>query len=282
MNDSFAQIKRVLRDISGIAIEDEKRYFIEDRLKPVLRTAGLSGLPELARALQLDRYSDLARIVAETLTINETSFFRDRLLFAALGERLLPQLFAVRAPTHRLRIWCAGCSTGQEPYSVAMVIDEALRQRPGWRVEIVATDLSRPVIEQAQRGVYSQFEVQRGLPVALLLRHFDRRDGVWQVSEALRSKVTFRTQNLMSIPYDTGPFDIVFCRNVLFYLDADKKRQVLRRLSGVLADDGLLVLGGAERIGDMCPPLQADTATPFVFVHARAASAGGRCFAQTA
>ena len=272
----FAQIKRFLRDASGLAIEDDKRYFIEARLRPVLRAAGLVGLDDLALALQRDRFSELARTVAETLTINETSFFRDRSLFAALADRLLPRLFAARSETRRLRIWCAGCSTGQEPYSVAMVVDEALRQHPGWRVEILATDLSRAVIEQAQRGAYSQFEVQRGLPVTLLLRHFTRRDDAWQVNDALRSRVTFKVANLMAIPHEAGSFDLVFCRNVLFYFDAERKRAVLRRMAEVLACDGMMVLGGAERVPHGHPLLRADPTTSFIFVREASAPADVR------
>ena len=190
--------------------------------------------------------------MVETLTINETSFFRDRALFSALSERLLPRLLEERAATRTLRIWCAGCSTGQEPYSVAMVVDEVMRRRTGWRVEIVATDLSRAVVEQARRGVYSQFEVQRGLPVALLLRHFLRSGDAWQISDYLRAKITFKTQNLMSIPLDMGPFDIIFCRNVLFYFDASTKGRLLTHLSSLMVEDGFLLLGGAERLGDVC------------------------------
>ena len=267
MSTGFAQLQRFLRTTSGVIIDDDKRYYIEDRLQPVLRAAKIATLDELARLLVADTRSDLARTVAETLTINETSFFRDRALFTALSDRLLPQLLAAREATRRIRIWCAGCSTGQEPYSVAMVLDEQMRRRPGWRVEILATDLSRAVIEQAQRGIYSQFEVQRGLPVAQLLRHFSRKDDLWHVSDYLRAKVTFRRQNLMSIPAGMDAFDIIFCRNVLFYFEPETKRRVLKRLSSVLAKDGFLALGGAERIADLCPSLQADRTGPYVFMH---------------
>ena len=277
MSAGFAQLQQFLRTTSGIIIEDDKRYYIEDRLKPVLRAANISDLDELARLLLADSRSDLARIVAETVTINETSFFRDRALFAALSDRLLPQLLAARETTRRIRVWCAGCSTGQEPYSVAMALDEQMRQRRGWRVEILATDLSRTVIEQAQRGLYSQFEVQRGLPVAQLLRHFSRRNDSWQISDYLRAKVTFKRQNLMSIPFDIGEFDMIFCRNVLFYFDANTKSRVLHRLSSLLAKDGFLALGGAERITNLCPSLEADRAGSYVFVHSPSyASEGDR------
>ena len=157
-----------------------------------------------------------------------------------------------------------------------MVVDEALRQHPGWRVEILATDLSRAVIEQAQRGAYSQFEVQRGLPVTLLLRHFTRRDDAWQVNDALRSRVTFKVANLMTIPYEAGSFDLVFCRNVLFYFDAERKREVLRRVAEVLACDGMVVLGGAERVTSVHPMLRVDPTASFIFIRESAAPARGR------
>ena len=269
MSAGFAQIRRFLRDTAGVVFEDNKRYFVEDRLNPVLRASGLANLDDLARSLHLDRQSDIARTVTEALMINETSFFRDRPLFTALSERLLPHLLKEREATRQLRVWCAGCSTGQEPYSVAMVFDEVMRQRSGWRVEILATDVSRSVIEQARRGTYSQFEVQRGLPVALLLRHFARRGEAWQISDYLRAKVTFKTLNLMSIPPDAGCFDIIFCRNVLFYFDDATKRRVLNHIAQRLAPDGILVLGGGERLGDLCPALQSEPAAPFMFVHAK-------------
>lgn len=266
MSGGFAHIQRFLRDAAGIALDDDKRYFIEDRLQPVLRDAKLTGLDALAGALHGNTHSELAQTVIETLTINETSFFRDRALFTAFADRLLPQLIAARQDTRRLRIWCAGCSTGQEPYSVAMAIDEKTRQLTGWQVEILATDLSRPVLEHARSGSYSQFEVQRGLPVAMLLRHFSRRHERWQISDYLRAKLVFKVQNLTALPSDMGTFDAIFCRNVLFYFDARTKQRVLARLTDLLAEDGFLVLGGAERLGSLCPRLHASPDTPFVFV----------------
>ena len=256
MRETGAQVRAPLR---------RRRLTIWKAIASGGSAAGIADLDELGRLLLADTRSDLARTVTETMTINETSFFRDRALFTALSDRLLPQLLAAREATRRIRIWCAGCSTGQEPYSIAMVLDEQMRRRQGWQVEILATDLSRTVIEQAQRGVYSQFEVQRGLPVSQLLRHFNRRSDRWQISDYLRAKVTFRRQNLMSIPSDMSEFDMIFCRNVLFYFEADTKRRVLQRLSSILASDGFLALGGAERITDLCPSLEADRTGPYVF-----------------
>ena len=272
MSAGFALLQRFLRETSGFCLEDDKLYLVEDRLRGLMRERGIVSLDQLAQRLHVDRRSDLAQAVAETLTINETSFFRDRALFSAVADRLLPRLLATRHEKRRLRIWCAGCSTGQEPYSLAMVLDDMTRQLSGWQVEIVATDLSRPVLEFARAGIYSQFEVQRGLPVAMLLRHFSRHDEGWRISDYLRAKVTFRTQNLLAISRDFGPFDLVFCRNVLFYFDAATKRRVVTGLTDVLAPDGFIALGGGERVGSVCADLLTEGDTPFVFRRATVAA----------
>ena len=265
MSAGFAGLQRFLREASGLSLDDDKRYLIEDRLRPILRDAKLSGLDDLSRSLHANARSDLARSVAEALTINETSFFRDKALFRTVADQLLPRLIAARADRRRLRIWCAGCSTGQEPYSVAMLIDEHMRRLSGWQIEIVATDLSRTVIQAARQGRYSQFEVQRGLPVTLLLRYFQRSGESWQISDYLRAKIAFSTLNLMEGFEALGRFDVVFCRNVLIYFDATTKARVLGHLSDALEDDGVLVLGGAERIGPLCPTLKAEAGAQFLF-----------------
>ena len=270
MSAGFALLQRFLRETSGLSLENDKLYLVEDRLRGILRERGIAGLDDLAQRLHGDRRSDLADAVAESLTINETSFFRDRSLFSAVADKLLPRLLATRRDKRRLRIWCAGCSTGQEPYSLAMLLDDMTRQLSGWQVEIVATDLSRSVVEFAKAGIYSQFEVQRGLPVSMLLRHFSRAGDGWRISDYLRAKVTFRTQNLLAIPRDAGPFDLVFCRNVLFYFDAPTKRRVISGLVETLAPDGFIALGGAERVGPVCADLLTEGDTPFVFRRAAA------------
>ncbi len=266
MNAGFALVQRFLRETSGLALENDKRYLIEDRLRPIIQAANLSGMDDLGRTLRGDARSELARTVAETLTINETSFLRDKSLFAALRDSLLPDLIERRGDRRRLRIWCAGCSTGQEPYSLAMMIDEYARKLSGWQIEIVATDLSRAVIESAKRGAYSQFEVQRGLPVAMLLRYFRREGEAWQISDYLRAKITFKTHNLMTSARELGVFDIVFCRNVLLYFDVATKKRVLGDLSNALANDGYLVLGAAERVVGFHDGLRSDPERSFIFV----------------
>ena len=265
MSAAFATLQRFVREASGLALDDDKHYLVEDRLAPVLRAAKLGSLDDLAKIVAREPYGDLARAVAETLTINETSFFRDRGLFAAFADHALPSVMQARADERRLRIWCAGCSSGQEPYSLAMVLDEHARKLSGWRVDIVATDISQAMIDTAQRGLYSQFEVQRGVPVALLLRYF-RRDGErWQISDHLRAKINFRVQNLLKRQRDVEPFDIVFCRNVLFYFDAEMKRRVLSGLDEVLAPGGWLALGATESVGGLCAGIEAQAAQRFLF-----------------
>ncbi len=273
MSAGFTLLQRFLRETSGLAVEDDKLYMIEDRLRPVLRAANLSGIDELARSLHGDARSELARTVAETLTINETSFFRDKGLFAAFADTLLPALMAARQDRRKLRIWCAGCSSGQEPYSLAMIIDEQARKLAGWQIEIVATDLSRTIIDNAKRGTYSQFEVQRGLPVAMLLRYFRRAGDLWHISDYLRAKVSFKTHNLMSDARELGTFDIIFCRNVLIYFDVATKTRVLGSLADALADDGFLVLGAAERVGGLYDGLHSKPQQSFVFEKDRSVAA---------
>ncbi len=265
MTAAYALIQKFAYDVAGLSLDDDKRYLVEDRLAPVLRLAKHPNLETLAEAIARDPRSELARTVAETLTINETSFFRDRGLFAAFAETVLPRLIAARQDKRRLRIWCAGCSTGQEPYSLAMVLDEQARKLAGWQVEILATDFSRAVVETARRGIYSQFEVQRGVPVAMLLRHFRREGEHWQISDHLRAKINFRAHNLVAGAREAGTFDAIFCRNVLIYFDVATKRRVLANLKGVLADDGYLALGAAEGVGGLCGDLEAFPGQRFLF-----------------
>lgn len=264
MTAGFALLQRILRETAGLSIDGDKMYLVEDRLRPILRDAGLKSLDDLAHALYRQPRCELARRVTEALTINETSFFRDRSLFTQFTDRLLPDLIEARHERRRLRIWCVGCSSGQEPYSLAMLIDENARRLAGWRVEIVGSDLSRTMIERARLGLYSQFEVQRGLPVAMLLRYFRREGEEWRISEHLRAKISFRAHNLVTETCEVERFDVIFCRNVLLYFDVDLKRRVLTKLEAALADDGVLALGAAETVAGLCPRLRPH-ASHFLF-----------------
>lgn len=264
MSAAFALIQRFLRETSGWALESDRRYLVEDRLQPVLQQARMSSLDQLAAALGSFGNADLGRRVTEALTINETSFFRDRSLFAEFADRILPRLMLGKMDPV-LRIWSVGCSTGQEPYSIAMLLDGHANNLAGWRVEIVATDLSQVVIDRARRGSYSQFEVQRGLPVTMLLRHFRRDGDIWQINDDTKAKIAFGQRNLLSNFESLGVFDVIFCRNVLIYFDRAVKQQVLGKLAGALSEGGYLALGATERTGDAAGVWRSDGNLAYVY-----------------
>jgi chemotaxis protein methyltransferase CheR len=244
----FDFLRTFLKARSGLALTPEKRYLIESRLGPVCRQYDLDHLAALVAALREGRDPDLERAVIEAMTTNETFFFRDKSPFDLFRDVLLPRYLAARASTRRLRIWCAASSTGQEPYSLAMLLDEAAPRLAGWQVDILATDLSTEVIEKAKAGLYTQFEVQRGLPIQLLVKHFTQVADQWQISPKIRGMVNFRPINLIRDFGPLGTFDIIYCRNVLIYFDGPTKTDVLKRLGAALAPDGALLLGAAETV----------------------------------
>lgn len=250
MSVAFARLRRLLASVAGISLDVDKLYLAESRLAPVMWDNGGVDLAELMRRIEKNEDEKLLQAVIDAMTTNETFFFRDRAPFEQFQREWLPALMAKRKDVRRLRIWSAACSTGQEPYSLAMALEEEAAALRDWSVEISATDLCETALEAARRGVYSQFEAQRGLSTARLLRHFEQYNGNWRVNERLRARVAFRKLNLLSNFRDTGPFDLIFCRNVLIYFDPDVKRDVLARLSEVIADDGYLILGAAETVGD--------------------------------
>ena len=182
------------------------------------------------------------------MTTNETFFFRDKIPFDHLRETILPALLQARASRRALRIWCAASSTGQEPYSIAMCLKEIGAALPGWRIEIVATDLSQGVLEKSKAGIFSQFEVQRGLPIQMLVKHFTQIGELWQLNADIRAMVQHRQLNLLQDFSHLGTFDVIFCRNVLIYFDQDTKAGIFERLARMLETDGVLVLGAAESV----------------------------------
>ncbi|MBA3782388.1 MAG: protein-glutamate O-methyltransferase CheR [Nocardioides sp.] len=240
----FDFVRDLVRSESAIVLDTGKEYLVESRLLPLARAAGHSDVTSYVADVALRRQPRLLTAVVEALTTNETSWFRDNDPFTALRTTVLPTLAKTR-PRKAIRIWCAACSSGQEPYSVAMsVLDSPLLAN--WDVTIVATDLSDEMVQRGRAGEYSQLEVNRGLPASLLVRHFERDGLNWRISPELRSKVEFRQLNLLR-PYSLmGKFDIVFMRNVLIYFDLETKRDILRRVRQVTAPDGYLFLGGAE------------------------------------
>jgi chemotaxis protein methyltransferase CheR len=214
----------------------------------VARRWKFAGFEDLARAIRQRPEEALLRDVTEAMTTNESFFFRDTKPFEQFRTLVLPSLMANRGAGRSIRIWSAACSSGQEPYSLAMILSEEGAKLNGWRIEIVATDLSSEILTRAQEGLYTQFEVQRGLPIALLVKYFTQEGDKWRISEKLRRMVTYRPFNLLADPAVLGRFDVVFCRNVLIYFDAATKSRVLDRLAAQLAADGYLFLGGAETV----------------------------------
>ena len=240
-------LRKLLKERSGLDLSADKQYLVESRLIPLARKAGLPGLPELVQKLKGSAEALTAEVV-EAMTTNETFFFRDKVPFDHLKATILPELLQARAARRSLRIWCAASSTGQEPYSIAMCLKELGAALTGWRVEIIATDLSQGVLEKSRAGLFSQFEVQRGLPIQLLVKHFAQIGELWQLNADIRAMVQFRQLNLLQDFSHLGVFDIIFCRNVLIYFDQDTKTNVFSRLSRLIEPDGFLMLGAAETV----------------------------------
>src|SRR5262249_15697122 len=215
---------------------------------PLARKAGLSGIGELVHKLQGLGSSTLATSVIEAMTTNETFFFRDKVPFDHFRDTIMPEVLKARAGRRSVRIWCAAGSTGQEPYSLAMTLKEMGAALTGWRVEIIAADLSQEGLEKAKAGVYSQFEVQRGLPIQMLMKHFKQTGETWQVNPDLRAMIQHRQLNLLQDFSHLGTFDVIFCRNVLIYFDQETKAAIFARMARMIEPDGALALGAAESV----------------------------------
>ena len=243
----YEYLRKLLKERSGLDLSADKQYLVESRLVPLARKAGLPGIPELVAKMKSGAEPLIAEVV-EAMTTNETFFFRDKVPFDHLKGTVLPALAQARAARRSLRIWCAAASTGQEPYSIAMCLKEVGPLLQGWRTEIVATDLSTAVLEKAKAGVFSQFEVQRGLPIQLLVKHFTQTGELWQLNADIRSMVQYRPLNLLQDFGHLGMFDIIFCRNVLIYFDQGTKAVIFERMSKGLEADGTLLLGAAESV----------------------------------
>lgn len=241
-------LRKCLKERSGLVLSADKQYLVESRLLPVARRAGLNGLSELVTKLKRKDTEALMTTVVEAMTTNETFFFRDKTPFEHFRSTILPALMAARPNSHHIRIWCAAASTGQEPYSLAMALKEMEHELDGWRIDILATDLSAEVLEKARQGIYSQFEAQRGLPIQLLIKYFTQVGEMWQIAPNIRSMVKFHQINLLSDFAHLGMFDLVLCRNLLIYFDQAAKVDLLERLARVIYDDGYLILGAAETV----------------------------------
>jgi chemotaxis protein methyltransferase CheR len=243
----YEYLRKFLKDNSGLDLSADKQYLIESRLLPLARKAGLSGIGELVQKLQGGARTVITDVV-EAMTTNETFFFRDKVPFDHFRDHIMPEIIKARAAKRSIRIWCAAGSTGQEPYSLAMCLKDMSAALTGWRIEIIATDLSQEVLEKAKSGIYSQFEVQRGLPIQMLMKYFKQTGETWQVNPELRAMIQHRQLNLLHDFAQLGTFDVIFCRNVLIYFDQDTKINIFNRLARQIEPDGFLVLGAAETV----------------------------------
>lgn len=243
----FDLYKDLLKEKSGLTLTPDKSYLLDSRLTPVARKWGYANLETLTMNLRGVPSPDLLKDVIEAMTTNETSFFRDTKPFDQFRDVLLPHLMKIRSGK-RVRIWCAASSTGQEPYSLCMMIKEMGAKLAGWNFEIIATDISTEVLESAKKAEYSQFEVQRGLPIQMLMKYFEQKADRWCLKPEIKSMVQYKYFNLLEPMAPLGKFDIIFCRNVLIYFDRDTKAKVMQNMATLLPEDGFLLLGGAETV----------------------------------
>jgi chemotaxis protein methyltransferase CheR len=242
----FDYIRRLVLEQSAIVLEEDKQYLAESRLLPLARREGFDSIASMVAWLGAKRFDGLQRKVVEAMTTNETSFFRDFHPFEALRKSVLPELMTKRACCMGLNFWSAACSSGQEPYSLTLLLQEYFPALPDWRVRIIATDLSAEMLARAQEGRYSQLEVNRGLPASLLVKYFRQHGSDWQIREDLRRRVEFQILNLAETWPLLPPMDVVLMRNVLIYFGVETKKKILSKVRQLLKPDGFLFLGGAE------------------------------------
>ncbi len=260
LSDSSGRILASLLEArTGQQLTMSRRWRIETALASLLRERGIASLDELITILVMGREPSLSNQVVESLLNNETYFFRDRAPFDLLSAHALPNLAKRRAASRRIRIWSAGCSTGQEAYSLAMLFAESQPAWADWTIDILATDVSGSVIDRARSGIYTQFEVQRGLGIQQMIRWFEECDGGWRAVEPLRKPIRFQVHNLLERPPHPSEFDIILCRNVLLYLSPEKRILAFERLASALAPDGWLMLGAGETVIGQTRKLAADT-----------------------
>ncbi len=268
----LASIAALLKARSGLIIGADKLYLLETRLAPLLRQHALRDLDALAERLRGPGSEPLIAAVVEAMTTNETLFFRDEKPFTHLRS-VLPTLHAARGPGESLRFWSAAASTGQEAYSIAMLLAEQRAVLGGRNCEILGTDIANGPLERAREGLYTQFEVQRGLPIRMLTQNFRKEAEGWRIAAELRAMTRFRSWNLLGDLRPLGRFDVIFCRNVLIYFDPPTKGRVLAAIAAQLAPDGLLYLGGAESILGITDAVCAVPGERGVYCHAARLSA---------
>jgi len=246
-NEDIEHLSAMLKTRSGLILGSDKTYLIESRLAPVARREGFSSVAALLTALRTKRDEKLMVLVTDAMTTNETFFFRDKVPFDQFKSDVLPALAKTRL-NGEIKIWCAACSTGQEPYSLAMLMEESRAQFPRVNLDILATDISDRCLEKAQSGLYTQFEVQRGLPITMMVKNFEKVDEMWRISPKMRQSIRFKKLNLLDDLRGMGRMDVIYCRNVLIYFDLETKKKVLEQMAQLLPDDGYLFLGAAETV----------------------------------
>ncbi len=245
----FDIYRDLLKEKSGLALTQDKSYLLDSRLQPVAKKWGYDSIDVMTNILRAVPPKDLVEDIVEAMTTNETSFFRDSRPFDVFKNFVLPYFRDKSSrPSKKIKIWCAASSSGQEPYSIAMLLKEEQENIPGWTYDILATDISHEILEKAKEGLYSQFEVQRGLPIQYLMKYFTQQDDKWQLNPEIRNIITFKYFNLLDSMTALGTFDVIFCRNVLIYFDQPTKKEVLEKMARQMAPDGFLFLGGAENV----------------------------------
>ena len=262
----FGYIRNLVRDQSALTLEPGKEYLVESRLDPLARQEGFSSFQEMVVSLRAGPFRDLHRKVVEAMTNNETSFFRDARVFKMLSESIIPALVAARSAERSLSIWCAACSSGQEPYSIAMALCEHYPPLNDWNIRIIASDISRDILARACAGCYSQFEISRGLPARLLVKYFKQNGSVWEIRPEIRRMVEFRELNLIQSWTGLPRMHLILMRNVLIYVDVTVKKAILERAGRLLTPPGYLLLGGAETtttLDDSFGPVALDGAVCF-------------------
>lgn len=271
--DDFNLLSKLIKDRSGLTLTKDKAYLLESRLLPVARKWNLKSLDELVMRLRTRSEAGLVRDVVEAMTTNESFFFRDIKPFDQFKQVVLPFLLQSRGANRTIKVWSAACSSGQEPYTLGMMLKEERQKLIGWNIDILATDLSTEILAKAQAGLYSQFEVQRGLPIQLLVKYFKQAGDRWQIDSAIREMVRYRPFNLLDDLSGLGQFDVIFCRNVLIYFDQPTKQMVLERMAKQLAPDGFLYLGGAETVVGITDKFQPMANHRGIYHHANPAAA---------
>lgn len=263
--EDFVFYKKFLYEQSGLSITEEKTYLLESRLMPVARNNGFSDLETMTKVLRVQSDPKLGKQVVDSMTTNETLFFRDDRPFKQFREVVLPNIIKGRENSKTLRIWSAASSTGQEPYSLAMTICESFPQYQDWKIEILGTDLSDTALARAKKGEFSQFEIQRGLPIQMVMKYFKQEGSVWKIHDKIRNMVKFENFNLLDKMDNFPVFDIIFCRNVLIYFDEPTKKKIIQNMMKKLSPDGFLFLGASETILGLCSEFKIHHSYPGLY-----------------